>query len=125
MAASAQTLLVLGVVAVALFAISGPLLSNRRASALASDDVRALEVARDAKLLEIRDAEMDLRTGKLSEEDYAAIDTALRAEAVQILEGLDDAVARQRRLRVAEAAGEEPEQLNRDGATDERLPSAP
>ena len=32
---------------------------------------------------------MDMRTGKLSDEDYQAIDGALRAEAVQILERLD------------------------------------
>ncbi len=61
-----QYLLVLAVLAIALYAISQPLLSARRASAIASDDVRALEAARDSKLQEIRDAEMDMRTGKLS-----------------------------------------------------------
>jgi hypothetical protein len=121
-----QYLLVLVVLAIALYVISGPLLSARRASAIASDDVRALEVARDSKLQEIRDAEMDLRTGKLSDEDYAAIDGALRGEAVQILERLDDAVAHERVVRATEAA---------DGATDldrasgdpgdDRLPSPP
>ncbi len=36
--------------------------------------VAELEAARDAKYREIRDAELDLRTGKLSDEDYGAID---------------------------------------------------
>ena len=38
---------------------------------------------------EIRDTELDYRTGKLSEEDYAAIDGTLRAEALEILDWLD------------------------------------
>jgi hypothetical protein len=33
---------------------------------------------------------MDYRTGKLSEEDYAAIDGTLRAEAVEILDRLKE-----------------------------------
>ncbi len=103
-----QYLLVLVVLAIALYTISQPLLSARRASAIASDDVRALEAARDSKLQEIRDAEMDMRTGKLSDEDYQAIDSALRAEAVQILERLDDALTHEDAVRAAEAAGEEP-----------------
>jgi hypothetical protein len=48
-----------------------------------------LEAARETKYREIRDAELDLRTGKLSREDYAAIDGALRAEALEILDRLD------------------------------------
>jgi hypothetical protein len=47
-----------------------------------------LETAREAKYREIRDAELDFRTGKLSGEDYEAIDADLRAEALQILNGL-------------------------------------
>src|ERR1700742_755114 len=99
-----QYLLVLVVLAIALYVISGPLLSARRASAIASDDVRALEAARDSKLQEIRDAEMDMRTGQLSDEDHRAIDGSLRSEAVQILERLDDAVAHEDAVRAEEAA---------------------
>jgi hypothetical protein len=56
----------------------------------APDPERAeLEAAREAKLREIRDSELDYRTGKLSAEDYAAIDAQLRAEAVEILHRLD------------------------------------
>jgi type II secretory pathway component PulM len=103
-----QYLLVLAVLAVALYAISQPLLSARRASAIASDDVRALEAARDSKLQEIRDAEMDMRTGKLSDSDYQAIDGALRAEAVAILERLDEALTHEDAVRAAEAAAKQP-----------------
>jgi len=49
-----------------------------------------LEAARDAKYAEIRDLEMDRRTGKLSEEDWRGLDRELRAEAVDILHALDE-----------------------------------
>jgi hypothetical protein len=48
-----------------------------------------LEAARDAKYREIRDTELDHQTGKLSEEDFEAIDSTLRAEAVGLLHELD------------------------------------
>ena len=51
--------------------------------------VQELESARDAKLRELRDAELDHRTGKLSDADYSAIDGTLRAEANEILRALD------------------------------------
>jgi len=50
-----------------------------------------LEAAREAKYREIRDAELDYRTGKLAEEDWRALDDQLRAEAVEILRRLDEA----------------------------------
>jgi hypothetical protein len=53
--------------------------------------VEALESAREAKYREIRDAELDFRTGKLSREDYEAIDAGLRAEALGILNRLEPA----------------------------------
>ena len=37
-----------------------------------------LEAAREAKYREIRDAELDYRTGKLSEADWRALDRELR-----------------------------------------------
>ena len=49
----------------------------------------ALEAARDAKFREIRDAELDFHTGKLSREDYRAIDASLRGEAIELLRRLD------------------------------------
>ncbi len=49
-----------------------------------------LEAEREAKYREIRDAELDYRTGKLSLEDYTAVDAGLRAQALQILNRLED-----------------------------------
>ena len=85
--------LVLAVLAAAIYVITGPLRAARRQDdprSLAAD-VAELEAARDAKYREIRDAELDVRTGKLSDEDYAALDGSLRADAVQILHRLDEA----------------------------------
>jgi hypothetical protein len=59
----------------------------------ASGELADLEAAREAKYREIRDAELDHRTGKLSDADYEAVDAALRAEAVDILHELDRARA--------------------------------
>ncbi len=54
------------------------------------DGVRdELEAAKEAKYREIRDAELDLRMGKLSKEDHRLIDRELRAEAIEILRRLD------------------------------------
>ena len=85
--------LVLAVLAGAVYLISAPLRVVRRPARSDHDaaEVAELEAARDAKYAEIRDAELDLRTGKLSDVDYEAIDGALRAEAVDILHRLDRA----------------------------------
>jgi hypothetical protein len=85
-----ELLIVLAVVAGLVLFISAPL---RRASPPAEEPVGVaeLEAAREAKYRELRDAELDHRTGKLSDEDYAELDTALRAEAIEILRGLDRA----------------------------------
>lgn len=48
-----------------------------------------LEAARDAKYRQIRDLEMDYRTGKLSEEEWRSLDRELRGEAVEVLHELD------------------------------------
>ena len=49
-----------------------------------------LEAEREAKYREIRDAELDYRTGKLSQEDYNAVDGTLRSQALEILDRLED-----------------------------------
>jgi hypothetical protein len=77
---------------IVLFVISGPLRSGvigRRGARGLSPERAELESAREAKYREIRDSELDFRTGKLSAEDYAATDGALRAEAVEILDRLE------------------------------------
>ena len=48
-----------------------------------------LEAAKEAKYREIRDAELDHQMGKLSDEDYRAVDRELRGEAIAILRDLD------------------------------------
>jgi hypothetical protein len=50
------------------------------------DELRA---AKEAKYREIRDAELDHRMGKLSREDWRAVDRDLRGEAMEILRELD------------------------------------
>ena len=84
--------IVLVVLAVAVFVISAPLRGrrdHRRQEDPEAARVAELEFARDAKYREIRDAELDLRTGKLSPEDYGAIDRTLRAEAIEIMRALE------------------------------------
>jgi flagellar biosynthesis/type III secretory pathway M-ring protein FliF/YscJ len=55
------------------------------------DERRAtLEAAKEAKYREIRDAELDYRMGKLSEDDYRATDRELRAQAIEILKAIDE-----------------------------------
>jgi hypothetical protein len=56
---------------------------------LGAHALEELVAAREAKYREIRDAELDHRTGKLSDEDYAAVDATLRAEAIAILDALE------------------------------------
>ena len=85
--------LVLIVVAVVVYAISAPLRAQRSAGRARPDPVAELEAVRDAKYREIRDAELDVRTGKLSDEDYRSLDATLRAEAIEILNELDRARA--------------------------------
>jgi membrane protein implicated in regulation of membrane protease activity len=48
-----------------------------------------LEAAKEAKYREIRDAELDHRMGKLSDEDWRAVDRELRTEAIEILRRID------------------------------------
>jgi hypothetical protein len=80
------------VLPLAAWLIAAPLLSGRAdAVATAEEAERAeLEAARDAKYAEIRDAELDFRTGKLSESDWRELDRRLRGEAVQVLHQLDE-----------------------------------
>jgi hypothetical protein len=85
-------ILALVLVAVVLFVISAPLRAAGDEGAREPTDPPPergdLEAAREAKYREIRDAELDLRTGKLSREDYESIDGTLRAEALEILDSL-------------------------------------
>jgi flagellar biosynthesis/type III secretory pathway M-ring protein FliF/YscJ len=78
------------VLLVVVFVVAAPLRSRHADEAVESAERAELEAARDAKYREIRDAELDYRTGKLSEADWRALDRGLRAEAVEILRRLDE-----------------------------------
>lgn len=94
-----ELLAVVAVVAAVAFVLSGPLRRPAAGAGGADGDrerIDELEAARDAKYREIRDAELDHRTGKLSREDWRALDAGLRAEAVEILRDLDRAAGRER-----------------------------
>jgi hypothetical protein len=84
-----EAVIIILALAVVVWVVSAPL--RRGETPEVSDAVRrdALEASRDAKYREIRDAELDWRTGKLSDEDHRTIDGRLRAEAVEILRELD------------------------------------
>jgi hypothetical protein len=79
-------ILIVLIVAGVVILVSGPLRSRGSSGDVSTSD---LEAAREAKYREIRDAELDYRTGKLSREDYEAIDGELRAEAIEILNQLE------------------------------------
>jgi flagellar biosynthesis/type III secretory pathway M-ring protein FliF/YscJ len=85
-----EFLIVIAVLAVVVLVVSAPLRRPRRDEETEDAERAELEAARDAKYREIRDAELDHRTGKLSEADWRAMDRGLRAEAVEILRRLDE-----------------------------------
>jgi hypothetical protein len=76
--------------------VSAPLRAGRGEAerGQSADQIAELEARKEAKYGEIRDAEMDLRTGKLSEEDHRVLDRQLRAEAIEVLHALDEAADR-------------------------------
>lgn len=84
-------LIIVVVLALVVLFVSAPLRrpAGIRAAGPGQAELADLEAAREAKYREIRDAELDHRTGKLSDADYAAVDASLRAEAVEILHALD------------------------------------
>jgi len=85
-----ELVLIMAVVAGAAWIITAPLRGSARASDEQLEAERAeLEAEREAKYREIRDAELDYRTGKLSEGDWKGLDRTLRAEAVDILKRVD------------------------------------
>jgi hypothetical protein len=92
-----EFLIILVILAALVMFVSAPL---RRAaiadpgagSERVDSDLEELEAAREAKYRELRDAELDHRTGKLSDDDYEQVDRALRGEAIEILRSIDRAL---------------------------------
>ena len=83
----ALALLVLALVVAAVLSL--PL--RRRGEEERRDETRLaeLQAAKEAKYREIRDAELDREMGKLSRDDWRAVDRDLRTEAIEILRELD------------------------------------
>lgn len=85
-----EVLLTLVLLAAVIVVVSAPLLRTRKAVEPEANPRRAeLSAAREAKYREIRDAELDYKTGKLSQADYDSINATLRTEAVEILDQLE------------------------------------
>lgn len=100
-----ELVLIMVLVAVAGFAVASPLRPGKAAAAdhAQSAERAELEAARDAKYREIRDAELDHRTGKLSQADWRGQDRALRQEAMELLRRLDLLDGREDEARRVEA----------------------
>jgi hypothetical protein len=85
-------LTIAAVLAATIWVVSAPLRRNAEddpAKTRRAIERAELDAAREAKYREIRDTELDWRTGKLSDADHAALERTLRAEAVEILHALD------------------------------------
>ena len=84
-------LIVIVLLGAVVWLISGPLRAGAAAADERAEARRAdLEAAKETKYGEIREAELDRRTGKLSEADWREVDRQLRAEAVEILQRIDE-----------------------------------
>jgi hypothetical protein len=79
-------------VAIAAGSLFWPLRIARGTAAPPADDV-SLRTARDDKLRELNDLELDFRLGKLSAEDFDAVNGAVRGEAIEIIRQIDGAAA--------------------------------
>ena len=69
---------------------------GRQPAVKSESDLDELEAAREAKYRELRDAELDHSTGKLSDADYQELDGPLRTEAIEILRRIDRATIDER-----------------------------
>jgi hypothetical protein len=101
-----EIVLVLAVVAAVVLLIAAPLRAHVRPSPGVEPDLSAeraeLDAAKEAKLREIREAELDYHTGKLSYGDWVALDSALRSEAIDLLRQLDALSAGEQRSHAVE-----------------------
>jgi type II secretory pathway component PulM len=67
-----------------------PLFGERRATQPDADIERQeLEAEKGRLLQEIHELELDFATGKLSDEDHAAIDARLKGRAIEVMKRLD------------------------------------
>jgi hypothetical protein len=87
-----EPLIVIAVLGLVVWVVSAPLRHARagRAEDRVGVERDGLLAAKEAKYREIRELELDHRTGKLSDEDFRLQDRARRAEAIEILHALDE-----------------------------------
>ena len=94
-----EFLLAVAIVVLVAWFVTAPI-RNRPASAQPEDpsiaELADLEARKRAKYQQIRDAEADHASGKLTDEDYQRLDAELRAEAVDILKRIDRVRPRER-----------------------------
>jgi hypothetical protein len=86
-----EPLLVILALGAVVLLVGWPFLRKGR-GAVADRDAERIEdllAARDSTYRQIRELELDHRTGKLSREDFRAQDRLLRARAIEILRELD------------------------------------
>lgn len=83
-------LCVIALLALTVFFVAAPLRRRGGEGPLTVEGrIADLEAARDARYREIRELEIDHRTGKLDDADWRSLDRELRAEAIEILRELD------------------------------------
>jgi Tfp pilus assembly protein PilE len=86
-----ELLLAVAIVALVAWFVTEPLRGRRTESSedSAEAELADLEARKEAKYRQIRDAETDHASGKLSDEDFKRLDRELRGEAIDILKRLD------------------------------------
>ena len=85
-------LAILAVIVAVAIVVGAPLRESRRATGedRKRERLDVLEARKETRYREIRDAEIDYRTGKLAEDDYRELDRALRREAITVLNEIDE-----------------------------------
>lgn len=89
----AGTLILAAVALVVVVALAWPLVTRRAGEAppdASAEARRAIEEDLERSLGAIREIEMDHRAGNLSDEDFAELDRAERARAVELLRRRDE-----------------------------------
>ncbi|MGH2992376.1 MAG: hypothetical protein ACRDL1_02435 [Solirubrobacterales bacterium] len=85
-----EFLLVAAILLVVIVFVTAPLRRPARGEAELEDPrIAELEARKEAKYREIRDAEMDRESGKVTREEWRRQDAELRREAIAILKELD------------------------------------
>src|SRR5262249_53353931 len=94
-----EVLLAVAIVVLVAWFVLAPLRDGPSAKPADSTEAELadFEARKQAKDRQIRDAEADHASGKLDDEDFKRLDTELRAEAVEILKGIDRLRARRGR----------------------------